>query len=253
MGGKGRARRGAAISAALLLAFSGSVGAEPFVQVSREGSRFSIDATGVSVSTVLLALGREAGFSVQDSRPDIERPPIDIALNGATLNQTLNRLLDRQNHLIVYRNDAPTEQTEPGSIARIVLLAPRPDVPKEPVAGAPGSSPLAGPGQPVPVARPPSGQQVPLPAIAAGVATAAGVAQPAAGVAQPAGEVAQPIPGSGPIPPGGESDARQRMLEAAAAAAGSFAQQQGMSDEELSALAEAAAQQDDPESAIPLD
>src|SRR5262245_29999566 len=101
------ARRGAANGFALaLLAARGPVAAQPFVQVSRDGSRFSVDASGASVSAVLEALGREAGFRVQDSRPDVERPPIDIALTGATLDQALNRLLDRQNHLIVYRNGA---------------------------------------------------------------------------------------------------------------------------------------------------
>ena len=244
-------RRGAAIGIALaLLAAGGSAAAQPFVQVSRDGSKFSVDASGASVSAVLEALGREAGFRVQDSRPDVERPPIDIALTGATLDQALNRLLERQNHLIVYRSSAPAAQTEPGSIERIVLLGPRSEQPKVPIAKNSGVSPLAGPvqSQPPP-ARPPHPGAAPVPA-------------PQGRPGAPAA-IAQPATGSGPVPPGAvppaalppaaAAEARRQMLDAAAAAANSFAQQQGLTPDQARALSEAAAAQVVSPEAIPGD
>jgi hypothetical protein len=244
-------RRGAAIGIALaLLAAGGSAAAQPFVQVSRDGSKFSVDASGASVSAVLEALGREAGFRVQDSRPDVERPPIDIALTGATLDQALNRLLERQNHLIVYRSSAPSAQTEPGAIERIVLLGPRSEQPKVPLAKNAGASPLAGPvqSQPPP-ARPPNPGAPPVPA-------------PQGRPGAP-GAIAQPATGSGPVPPGAvppaalppaaAAEARRQMLDAAAAAANSFAQQQGLTPDQARALSEAAAAQVVNPEAIPGD
>lgn len=136
--------------------------AEPFLEVSRQGSRFSVDASGVSVAAVLTALGREAGFRVQDSRPDAQRPPVDIALIDATLQQTLTKLLDRQNHLIVYR-EVVVEAARDGrqdAIDRIVLLGPRVEAasgpkPQRAGAGAAPASPLAGPVVAAPPQSPP--------------------------------------------------------------------------------------------------
>lgn len=157
------------VSGCVSIHFSaGDAPAEPFLEVSREGSRFSIDASGVSVAAVLTALGREAGFQVQDSRPDAERPPVDIALVDVTLQHTLTRLLDRQNHLIVYREAAePKRESDAEAIDRIVLLGPsvesRATAESTGGSNAIGSSPLAGPVAAPPsqtAAQPPSAQEV---------------------------------------------------------------------------------------------
>jgi hypothetical protein len=219
------ARRGAAIAATSLPLLLGSGGAalaqSSFVEVSREGSRFSVDAAGVNVSTVLLALGREAGFRVQDSRPDADRPPVDIELTDATLEQTLARLLERQNHLIVYRSGAPAEQAEPGAIERIVLLGPRSEQPSVPTKQQAGTSPLAGPVQSPPIARAADGAAPSEPAAPPGAA-------PDPAEANVLAEAAPPDP-----------ESEQPRFDPAAVAAGSFAGPGVRMTDEGHAIAEA--------------
>jgi hypothetical protein len=177
------ARRGAAVGAVSLLSLTlglDPAAADPFVEVSREGSKFSVDAAGVTVTTVLLALGREAGFGVEDARPDVDRP-IDIAVADATLEQTLRRLLERYNHLILYRTGVPADHVEPDAIARVVLLGPRsgPSGPgRDGAQGSAPSSPLAGPGA---AARAPArAAALPAPSVAEATAPAAGAPDPTA-------------------------------------------------------------------------
>lgn len=173
-------RRGAAIGAASLVTLllgMNRASAESFVEVSRHGSKYSVDATGASVTSVLLALGREAGFGVEDARPDLDRT-ISLVVDDATLEQTLRRVLEQQNHLILYRKGV-TDLAAPDAVARVVLLGMRADRSGGVPGGTPQNgpaSPLAGPGGTAPpVPAVPDAQQV-APAVAAAASAAAAAA-----------------------------------------------------------------------------
>ncbi len=111
-----------------------------FLEVSRSESGFTVEAEDTPLPAVLTAIGKHAGFTVQDSRA--ERPPLSVfEVRDATLETTLRRLLANSNHLIIYRGGASGLIVD-GSIERIVLLSP---TQRSPAAPSEISS-LAGPG-----------------------------------------------------------------------------------------------------------
>ena len=127
-----------------LLASAGSIApvfAESFLEITRTGSGFTIDAEEVSVNRILRELAAEADFETL-AVFTIEDQPLPAALKS---------LLAKQNHLIVYAGS--NDPAEPGKVTKVILM--RPNAETKPGRKRPSNvSPLAGPGaKPAPKAR----------------------------------------------------------------------------------------------------
>jgi hypothetical protein len=79
-----------------------------------------VTATGARVEEVLDALRRHQPFAVT-MQAGVERPPVDVDVRAATLEETLRRVLRQRNYAIAYR------ETDAGLVVdRVDLLLPRP-------------------------------------------------------------------------------------------------------------------------------
>jgi hypothetical protein len=116
----------------------------PFLEVKKTASGYTVEAENATLPQVLSALGAQAGFSVQDS--GAMRPPIPFfEASDASLESMLRRLLESTNHLIVYRGGTDQREITEGSIDRIVLLSPVERRQTPPSGGGATTSSLAGP------------------------------------------------------------------------------------------------------------
>lgn len=130
--------------ASLVCAGAGSAfsqGFGPVLHVNRTEAGFTIESEGATLPQLLTAIGQEAGFSVQDTSGGAGRAPIPFfAVQDATLESTLRKLLGTSSHLIVYRGGSGT-RIEDGNVEKIVLLSQNERERKADV----GTSSLAGP------------------------------------------------------------------------------------------------------------
>ena len=136
-----------------LLASAGSIApvfAESFLEITRTGSGFTIDAEEVSVNRILRELAAEADFEIVDATGVSETLAV-FTLENQPLPAALKSLLAKQNHLIVYAGS--NDPAQPGKVTKVILM--RPNAETKPGRKRPSNvSPLAGPGaKPAPKAR----------------------------------------------------------------------------------------------------
>jgi hypothetical protein len=93
------------------------------VQVDAGSDALSVRASDASLEEVLDAIAAEASIDVVMQR-GVERPPVNVQIRGASLEEALRRVLRRRNYALLYR------RTEEGpEVAQVRVLRPTPDPP----------------------------------------------------------------------------------------------------------------------------
>lgn len=89
------------------------------VEVSHGAIGLTVKAEGARVEEVLDTLANREGFTVIMQR-GIERPPVDVDVRDASLDEVLRRVLSQRNYAIAYREgDSALE------VSRVELFLPR--------------------------------------------------------------------------------------------------------------------------------
>jgi hypothetical protein len=85
---------------------------------SGTAGQVGLDAHGVSIDEALQAIASEAGFEVV-IEPGMQRPPVNVALSMAPVEDILRQILRGRNYALVYDADA----NDP-SLSRVIVLPP---------------------------------------------------------------------------------------------------------------------------------
>ncbi len=118
------------------------VSAASFLEVTQTPAGFSIEAEEISLTKILRAIGSKAGFEVVDTTGSSETLAL-FSIADRPLDKTLESLLVKQNHLIVY--SPGKEPAQAGKISKIILMRPSTG-PRTAAQRSLNASPLAGPG-----------------------------------------------------------------------------------------------------------
>ena len=108
------------VLALVLLLGSTTVQAETQPRILRIESSTSgeiaLDARAVTIDDTLLAIASEAGFDVM-IEPGIQRPPVNMEVSMAPVEDVLRQILRGRNYALVYDADA-------ASLSRVIVLRP---------------------------------------------------------------------------------------------------------------------------------
>lgn len=110
----------AVVGAALVVGIARVASAASPVEVAHDASGWTVKAENAPVEEVLDALAQREGFHVVMQR-GVERPPVDVDVRDASLDDVLRRVLSQRNYAIAYRDGDSTLE-----VSRVELFLPRP-------------------------------------------------------------------------------------------------------------------------------
>jgi hypothetical protein len=103
----------------------------PF-SVASSSSGLTVEAHGVGVEEVLEEISRQMGFTVMVR--EAVRPPVNVSLKDATLEEVLQQILRGENYALVYRTAKGKLAQGSAGIGKVLLLSPSDPLAVNPVA-----------------------------------------------------------------------------------------------------------------------